>query len=169
VTRAARDRDTCHTSIDRRRNRGGAGLAERLETGDNRYEAMGKPIAKMGDRLIGVDTHFLLMSTPGGPVVSPQPLPFDGPLNLMLAMAVFVDNRPVVVQGSMAINTPNHIPTVGPFVRQPHNTGTVVTASTTIFAGGKGVARQGDRGSLCNDPVDQETGVIVAAGTVFAD
>ncbi len=44
---------------------------------------------------------------------------------------------------------------------------TIQTACTTVFAGGKAVARAGDTAMTCNDPVDAPNGTVVAASSVM--
>lgn len=34
---------------------------------------VGKPAAKQGDRVVGVDTHIVMIPSPGGPVPTPVP------------------------------------------------------------------------------------------------
>lgn len=130
---------------------------------------MGKPIAKDGDLVVGLDTHVILVPSPGGPVPTPMPMPFSGPLQKDLSSTVFVANAAVAVVGSGASNLPPHIPTGGPFQTPPQNAGTITTGSSTVFADEKAVARDGDSAKCCNDPSDQETGHVIAVGTVLAD
>lgn len=129
---------------------------------------MGQPIAKQGDHVVGIDTHVVMVSSPGGPVPTPMPNPFDGLLSDNLSSSVFVDNQPVATVDSVANNTPPHIPMGGPFQKPPTNKGTISQGSTTVFADGKGVARLNDPAKCCNDPADQDTGHVIAAGTAFS-
>ncbi|HEY4120623.1 MAG TPA: PAAR domain-containing protein [Byssovorax sp.] len=127
----------------------------------------GTAAAKQGDRVVGVDTHVVLVPSPGGPVPTPTPLPFSGPLGDALAASVKVDGRAIATVGSVATNSPAHVAPSGPFQRPPTNRATVSGGSATVLAGGKGVARAGDPAKTCNDPADQPNGSIVAAGTVL--
>lgn len=127
----------------------------------------GKPAAKMGDRIVGTDTHILLVSSPGGPVPTPTPLPFAGTLDGSLANDIVCEGQPLATEGSTATNQPAHVPTAGPFQTPPANRATVQTASTTVFAAGKGVARASDIAKTCNDPADAPNGSIIATSTVF--
>jgi len=34
--------------------------------------------AKMGDKVIGTDIHIIMVPSPGGPVPTPMPNPFNG-------------------------------------------------------------------------------------------
>lgn len=129
---------------------------------------MSSPVAKKGDRVVGLDTHIVLIPSPGGPVPTPLPSSFSGPLQSELASTVYVDGEPVAIVGTVADNMPPHIPIGGSFQSPPSNRGTVVEGSTTVFADEKGVARAGDPVECCNDPTDLRTGVVIAAGKVFA-
>jgi len=39
---------------------------------------MGVPAAKEGDKVVGVDTHVIMIPSPGGPVPTPIPMPIPG-------------------------------------------------------------------------------------------
>jgi uncharacterized Zn-binding protein involved in type VI secretion len=129
---------------------------------------MEPPAAKQGDKVIGLDTHVVLVPSPGGPVPTVLPMPFSGSLSEALSSTVFVDDAPAATVGSRAHNLPPHIPMGGPFQRPPANQATVQQGSATVFAGDQALARAGDPATCCNDPRDAETGHVVAAGTVFA-
>ncbi len=129
---------------------------------------MGQPIAKQNDQVVAVDTHIVMISSPGGPVPTPLPHPFAGPLQEQLSTTVFIDNLAVALVGSVANNLPPHIPMGGPFQKPPSNKGTISQGSSTVFVDNKAVARAGDPATCCNDPMDQDTGHVVAAGVVFA-
>lgn len=126
-----------------------------------------KPAAKQGDAVTGTDIHIVMVASPGGPVPTPTPMPFVGVLQGDLATDIVCEGRPIATQGSTAGNTPPHVSAPGPFQKPPANQATVLTASTTVFAAGKGVARAGDTALTCNDPVDLPNGTIVAVGNVF--
>jgi uncharacterized Zn-binding protein involved in type VI secretion len=128
---------------------------------------VGKPAAKQGDAVVGTDTHILMVPSPGGPVATPTPMPFTGQLDGDLATDVVCEGAPLATEGSTATNQPAHVPTAGPFQTPPSNQAKVQTASATVFACGKAVARAGDTAVTCNDPVDAPNGTIVAAGTVL--
>ena len=129
---------------------------------------MGQPVAKQGDKVVGLDTHVVLVPGPGSPVPTPMPFPFSGPLTQALSPTVFVDDKPMATVGSGAQNAPPHIPVAGPFQRPPSNSATVKEGSATVFANDRRVARAADAAECCNDPQDTQTGHVVAAGTAFA-
>jgi len=128
---------------------------------------MGLPAAKQGDKIVGTDTHIIMVPSPGGPVPTPTPLPFNGTLTTNLCMTVFIEGMPAATVGSEAINIPPHIPPGGPFQKPPSNKGTVMVGSTSVFICGKAAARAGDTAMTCNDPVDLPVGTVVAASSVL--
>ncbi|MGE0824809.1 MAG: PAAR domain-containing protein [Candidatus Binatia bacterium] len=130
---------------------------------------MGKPAATANSMVTAVDTHIVLVPSPGGPIPTPLPHPFSGPLNGGLVQTVKIAGQPAAVVGSTVQNSPAHLPTppgTG-FQRPPANRGSVFIGSTTVRIGGKAAARQGDPVSTCNDPSDVPVGQLIAAGTVF--
>ena len=127
----------------------------------------GLPGAKMGDEVVGVDVHIIMIPTPGGPVPTPLPHPFAGKLVGDLSPNVMIANMPAATVGSIAVNTPPHIPQGGPFQIPPTNQGTVMTGSLTVMINNKPAARTGDTVMTCNDPVPAPTSAIVAVSTVL--
>jgi uncharacterized Zn-binding protein involved in type VI secretion len=130
---------------------------------------MGAPAATDGHTVIAVDTHIVLVPSPGGPVPTPLPHPFSGTLDGGLIATVKIAGKPAAVVGSTATNQPSHIatPPGTSFQSPPANKGTVKMGSSTVNIGGKGAARAGDPVTTCNDPADLPAGSIVAAGTVL--
>ena len=122
--------------------------------------------AKLGDRVLAVDTHIALVASPGGPVATPTPSPFSGPLLESLSATVMADNLPLALVCSVALNLVPHPPVAGPFQTPPSNRATVKTGSASVLADGKRVARHGDTATTCNDPEDAPQGVISAQSTV---
>lgn len=128
---------------------------------------MGVPAAKQGDKVVGLDTHVILIPSPGGPVPTPMPMPFSGQLDGALASSVLIDDKPAAVKGSTATNQPAHVPAGGPFQKPPADQGTVDAGSDSVFFDGQKAARMGDPVQTCNDPADAPNGVIIATGTVL--
>jgi len=122
--------------------------------------------AKLGDRVVAMDTHIILVPSPGGPIPTPTPSPFDGKLIQNLSPTVMIDNMPVAVEGSVALNVAPHVPAGGPFQRPPSNRSTVKVGAPTVKADGKPMVRNGDVAETCNDPVDAPKGQVVASSTV---
>src|SRR4051812_276280 len=128
---------------------------------------MGKPAAKEGDAVVGVDTHVVLVASPGGAVPTPTSLPFAGKLDGALSSTVLVQMKHAAVVGSTATNQPPHVSPLGPFQKPPSNRGTVVAGSATVLMNWKPAARDEDAVSTCNDPADAENAKIDATSTVL--
>jgi uncharacterized Zn-binding protein involved in type VI secretion len=128
---------------------------------------MGQPAAKEGDSVVGVDTHILMVPSPGGPVPTPTPMPFIGQLDVALSTDVVIDEKAAAVKGSTASNSPAHVPSAGPFQKPPSNKGTVNAGSATVLINGKPAARCNDTVLTCNDPDDAPNGSVIAAGSVL--
>jgi uncharacterized Zn-binding protein involved in type VI secretion len=129
---------------------------------------MGVPAATETSAVAGVDTHIVMVPTPGGPVPTPLPHPFSGRLDGGLVNTVKIGGKAAAVVDSSASNQPAHIPTPPgtSFQKPPANRGTVLVGSPTVKIGGKSAARMGDPVKTCNDPADVPVGRIIAAGTV---
>jgi uncharacterized Zn-binding protein involved in type VI secretion len=128
---------------------------------------MGQPAAKQGDQIVGVDTHIVMIPSPGGPVPTPLPHPFSGIIDGSLSNDVKIMGMQAATLNSTATNTPPHIPQGGPFQTPPSNRGTIIMGSATVLINGKGAARNGDTANTCNDPADMPVGTVVAVGTVL--
>jgi uncharacterized Zn-binding protein involved in type VI secretion len=128
---------------------------------------MGQPAAKQGDQIVGVDTHIIMIPSPGGPVPTPLPHPFMGIIDGSLSNDVKIMGMPAATLNSTATNTPPHIPQGGPFQVPPSNRGQIILGSATVLINGKGAARNGDTANTCNDPADMPVGTVVAVGTVL--
>jgi uncharacterized Zn-binding protein involved in type VI secretion len=130
---------------------------------------MGQPAAKQGDRIVAVDIHIVMVPSPGGPVPTPLPHPFNGILTSNLSPNVNIMSRPAAMVDSVADNTPPHFPTPPgtAFQKPPSNKGIVRIGSMTVRINGRFAARNGDVAMTCNDPVDLPVGTVIAVGTVF--
>lgn len=128
---------------------------------------MGQPAAKQGDQITAVDTHIILIPSPGGPVPTPLPHPFSGIINGNLSSNVTIMGMAAATQGSTADNLPPHIPQGGSFQTPPSNRGQIMTGSATVMINGKPAARNGDTAQTCNDPADLPVGTVIAVGTVL--
>jgi uncharacterized Zn-binding protein involved in type VI secretion len=113
--------------------------------------AMGQPAAKMGDTIVAVDTHIYMIPSPGGPVPTPQPSPFNGKITGGCSTDVLIEGKPAAVMGSTAMNTPPHMPQGGPFQVPPTNQGSIIAGSGTVMINGKPAARAGDSANTCTD------------------
>ena len=128
---------------------------------------MGQPAAKQGDQITAMDTHIVMIPSPGGPVPTPLPHPFNGLINGNMSSNVKIMGMPAATQGSTADNMPPHIPQGGTFQTPPSNKGQIIAGSATVMINGKPAARNGDTALTCNDPVDLPAGTVIAAGTVM--
>src|SRR4051812_4167893 len=112
---------------------------------------MGQPAANKNSTVVGVDTHIVMVPTPGGPVPTPLPHPFSGMMDGGLVSSVNIGGQPAAVVNSTATNNPSHIPTPPgtSFQQPPSNKGTVQMGSATVKIGGQGAARMGDPVNTC--------------------
>jgi len=124
----------------------------------------------MGDTITAMDTHIVMVPSPGGAVPTPTPgHPFNGIIGGSLSSNVFVGGMAVAMVNSTANNQPPHIPIGGPsFQVPPTNQGTITMGSTTVLVNGLGIARNGDPARTCDDVNPAPVGQVVASGTVFA-
>ncbi|MFO0615245.1 MAG: PAAR domain-containing protein [Polyangiaceae bacterium] len=127
-----------------------------------------EPVAKRGDRVVGVDTHVILVPSPGGPIPRPTPMPFDGEIVERPGATVFVENEDLALEAGTAQNRPGHVPIGGTFQTPPSNMATLSSGSASVFAENRAVARSKDPARCCNDVPDDETGHVLANSTVFA-
>jgi len=130
---------------------------------------MGQPAAKQSDIIQAIDTHIVMVPTPGGPVPTPTPgHPFNGMIDGNLSTDVKIMGLPAATVGSTATNQPPHIPIGGPsFQIPPTNQATIIIGSATVLINGKQAARNGDTANTCNDPAPLPVGTVIAMGTVM--
>ena len=125
---------------------------------------MGLSAAKQGDRIQAIDTHIVITAA-GTP--QPAPLPFDAVIAEETSPNVRIMGLPAATVGSVAINTPPHIPPPGTsFQTPPLNRGTVLFGSETVRINGRPAARAGDTAMTCNDPTELPAGLVQAEGPV---
>ena len=130
---------------------------------------MKQPLAKQGDTITAVDTHMVLVPAPGGSVPTPLPHPFNGVINSNLSSNVFVGGRPAATVGSIANNTPPHLPTPPgtSFIAPPTNQANIIMGSATVKINGKMAARNNDTAQSCGDPAPNMNAKVIAAGNVM--
>jgi uncharacterized Zn-binding protein involved in type VI secretion len=121
--------------------------------------------AKEGDHIVAMDNHFVLLPPFEEPV--DEELPFDGIIDDAVCATVLVDGLPAAVVGSMATNTPPHVPIGGQFALEPSNLGEIVSGSGTVTFEGRPAARSGDRALTCNDVFEGPMGLVNAESTVI--
>lgn len=125
---------------------------------------MGQPTAHQNSMVVGVDTHMVMVPTPGGPVPVPLPHPFAGAIQSGTVSTVKIGGQPAATKDSIAKNNPPHIPTPPgvSFQSPPDNEGKVFIGSSTVKAGGKALARLGDKVETCNFPSPMPVSTIVS-------
>ena len=132
---------------------------------------MPAPAATMGDKIVGVDTHIVLVpAPPAPPVPTPLPHPYAGTITGGCSTNVLINNKPAATVGSTAMNTPPHIPTPPgvSFQIPPTNQATIIMGSATVLINNKPAARAGDTATTCNDPAPLPVGKVVGtAATVL--
>jgi uncharacterized Zn-binding protein involved in type VI secretion len=121
----------------------------------------------MGDKVVGQDTHIVMVPSPGGPVPTPTPLPFSGTITGGCSSDVMIEGKAAAVVGSTADNVPPHVAPNGPFQVPPTNKGIVIAGSSSVMINKKPAARHGDKVNTCNDPAPAPTSSIVAVGKVM--
>jgi uncharacterized Zn-binding protein involved in type VI secretion len=126
---------------------------------------VGQPAAKLGDKIVAVDTHIIQPPGPTAPV--PVPHPFVGIITGGVSSNVFINGAPAATLGSTATNLPPHIPIGGTFVNPPTNQATIISGSPIVMINGKPAARAGDTAITCNDPAPLPVGTVVAISTVL--
>jgi len=106
------------------------------------------PAAKQNDQVVGVDTHIVMVPSPGGPVPTPLPHPFIGKLDGGLSSSVKIEGQPAATVGSEASNTPSHIPTPPgtAFQKPPMNKAKIIMGSPNVLIGNGGGGGGGGSG-----------------------
>lgn len=127
------------------------------------------PAAKQGDMVQAIDTHIVMVPSPGGPVPTPTPgHPFSGIINGGLSANVLIGGLPAATVNSTAMNQPPHLPIGGPsFQIPPTNQATITMGSATVLINGQGAARHGDPARTCDDINPLPHGQVIASGTVL--
>src|SRR6185295_8647369 len=99
-----------------------------------------KPAAKQGDKVVAIDTHIVMIPSPGGPVPTPMPMPFNGSLSSDLSKDVKIEDKAAAVVGSGADNSPTHVPQGGPFQKPPSNKAKVQMGANKVLINDKPAA-----------------------------
>lgn len=124
---------------------------------------MGNPAANQSSMVQAVDTHVVMVPTPGGPVPTPLPHPFIGQFQSGLSSDVKIAGQAAATVDSIASNQPSHIPTPPgtSFQSPPSDQGKVILGSSSVKINGKQAARLSDTVETCNDPADAPVGKII--------
>ncbi|WP_405059642.1 hypothetical protein OG474_43890 [Kribbella sp. NBC_01505] len=128
---------------------------------------MGKPAAKLGDQVVGIDIHIVMVPSAGGPVPTPRSCPFSGRIMTGCSTDVLIEGKPAAIHGSVALNLPPHVPSGGTFQNPPDNRGSVIAIGPLVLVNGKPLAKAGDKVLSCNDPAPAPTCTVIATGQVL--
>jgi len=125
-------------------------------------------VAKEDDRVVGQDIHKII--PPTGPTLL-IPHPFSGPLQEKLSSFVFIGGKALALKGSVANNSPQHIPlSAVSFETPPENKGEVEEGSQFVFCNDTPIARQTDRVTTCNDVgFRYNSQIVIPTGFVYID
>lgn len=123
---------------------------------------MGRPAAKLGDKVFAIDNHFVVAAE----VPTLLPHPFNGLIDGQLSRNVRIMSRAAATVGSTATSVPPHIAAGSRFVTPPTNRATIIRGSDKVRINGKPAARAGDTALTCNDPGDLPIGQVIAVGSV---
>jgi len=112
--------------------------------------------AKHFDPVVGVDTHIVLIPTPGGPVPTPVPHPHVGmvfdPLDYAAGGAtVYINGLPRAIAGTAGVCSPPHVPIGGPFQKPPTNENELYMGSATVVVDGDAMGYHGLQCLSCQD------------------
>ena len=137
-------------------------------SGSKGVAAEGKQIAVQDDKVMGFDTHIMVVPSGNGTTTVPLPHPFIGKISDKLSKDVKIGNKGAAVKGSKAKhNDLMHMQLPGTinFQTPPKKEG-VVTGGTVsnVKINGKEAAVIGSQVTTCNDMGMQNNSVIMAAG-----
>ncbi len=118
------------------------------------------PAAKQMDKVVGVDTHIVMVPSPTGPVPTPLPHPFAGQLDTALSSSVMIEGMPAATVDSIASNMPPHIPTPPgtTFQKPPTNKAKIIMGSPNVMignGGGGGGGGSGGGGAEASSTADE--------------
>jgi uncharacterized Zn-binding protein involved in type VI secretion len=128
---------------------------------------MPQPAARENDPVVGVDTHIVMVPSPGGPVPTPMPIPFSGKLADKLSDNVLINGLKAATVDSIATTTATeHMPPPSTtYQKTPKYQGKVTLGSDSVLVNGNKLARLGDTVETCNDPTDAPVSQIMAGST----
>jgi uncharacterized Zn-binding protein involved in type VI secretion len=123
-------------------------------------------IATQGDKVVGTDTHIVMVPSPSGPVPTSLPHPFQGTIVNGCDESVTINGKPVALVGAEAMNDTPHVPTPPgtSFQKPPKNRSVVKKAIKSIEINGKYAVLEGNPAMNCNDPEDAPTGIVQVIG-----
>jgi uncharacterized Zn-binding protein involved in type VI secretion len=117
---------------------------------------MGVPAAVLGDKITTTCVGHQWIPpppAPGNPAPAP-PMPFSAPALQGVVSSVLIEGKPAVVAGCTGLNTPPHVGLhiSDPKMAPPAQSGSVVTGSNTVLAGGLPLANLSSSCTACFGP-----------------
>ena len=130
--------------------------------------AEGKQLAAKDDKVMGFDTHMMIVPSGSGTATVPLPHPFIGKISEKVSEDVKIGNKGVAVKGSKAKHddsTHMQLPGTIKFQTNPKKEGEVTGGTASkVKVDGKEAAVIGSQVTTCNDMGMQNNSVIMAAG-----
>lgn len=133
--------------------------------------AEGKQLAVQDDKVMGFDTHMMVVPSGSGTAVVPLPHPFIGKMFGNLSSDVKIGFKGCAVKGSKAIhNDRGHMQLPGTikFQKSPKCEGEVTGGtSPTVKINGKEAAVIGSKVTTCNDVGARNNSMIISIGSAM--
>jgi uncharacterized Zn-binding protein involved in type VI secretion len=120
------------------------------------------PAAKQNDQIVGVDTHIIMIPSPGGPIPTPLPHPFVGMIDSGCSTSVNIMGMAAATVDSQASAMPPHIPQGGPFQKPPSNKAKIIIGSPDVFIGNGGGGGGGGSGGGASATTQTESQEVEA-------
>ena len=136
--------------------------------GSRGVTAKGKQVAKQNDRVVGFDTHIMVILAGTGTANVPLPHPFIGQIKGKVSSNVKMGYKGVATKGSVARHDDSmhlQLPGTIQFLNSPKKEGEVTGGTIgEVKVNGKEVAVVGSLVSTCNDVGMRDNSTIVALG-----
>ena len=137
-------------------------------SGTKGVAAEGRQIAVQDDKVMGFDTHIMVVPSGNGTTTVPLPHPFIGKISDKLSEDVKIGNKGAAVKGSKAKHNDSmhmQLPGTINFQTPPKKEGEVTGGTVSkVKINGKEAAVIGSQVTTCNDMGMQNNSVIMAAG-----
>ena len=136
--------------------------------GSRGVTAKGKQVAKQNDRVVGFDTHIMVIPAGTGTANVPLPHPFIGQIKGKVSSNVKMGYKGVATKGSVARHDDSmhlQLPGTIQFLNNPKKEGEVTGGTIgEVKVNGKEVAVVGSLVTTCNDVGMRDNSTIVALG-----
>lgn len=137
-------------------------------SGSKGVTAEGKQIAVEGDKVVGMDTHIMVVPSGNGTATVPLPHPFMGKLADKLSKDVKIKDKSCATKDSVAKHDDSmhmQLPGTIKFQNNPKKEGKVTGGtSSKVKINGKEAAVIGSQVSTCNDMGMQNNSTVIAMG-----